>query len=139
MLHLSSCFSHGCLKKREKQIIDNHVSKLIYSIKWWTKFMSGSCHLDRALNVKIDIQCKIFIISIFFNCSWVLQIGAHSRYYKGALTQKWSFLVMCTTFRSVFHVSWKNQNKHSTLNWSFDILSKWHEPDINLALNYQNW
>ena len=29
-----------------------------------------------------------------------------------------------------FHVGWKNQNKHSTLNLSFDALSKWYEPDI---------
>ena len=35
-------------------------------------------------------------------------------------------------FRSAFHVSWKNQNKNLTLNSSFDALSKWHEPDINL-------
>ena len=60
----------------------------------------------------------------------VLQFRAHSRYYKGALTQKRSFLVICTTFRSDFCVSWKNQNKHSTLNLSFDALFKWHEPDI---------
>ena len=93
-------------------------------------FMSGSCHLDRASNVKIGVECQIFVIVIFFNCSRVLQFGAHSRYYKGALTQKRSFLVICTTFRSAFHVGWKNQNKHSTLNLSFDTLSKWHEPDI---------
>ena len=37
--------------------------------------------------------------------------------------------MICTTFRSDFHVDWKNQNKHSTLNSSFDALSKWHEPD----------
>ena len=91
---------------------------------------SGSCHLDRALNVKIGVECQIFVV-IFFICDWVLQFGAHSSYYKGALTQKRSFLVICTTFRSVFHVGWKNQNEHSTLNLSFDALSKWHEPDIN--------
>ena len=85
--------------------------------------MSGSCHLDRASNVKIGV--------IFFNCGRVLQFGAHSRYYKGSLTQKRWFLVICTTFRSDFQVSWKNQNKHSTLISSFDALSKWHEPDIN--------
>ena len=28
----------------------------------------------------------------------------------------------------------KNQNKHSTLNSSFDALWKWHEPDIILEL-----
>ena len=94
--------------------------------------MSGSCHLDRASNVEIGVECQIFFIVIFFNCSQVLQFGAHSRYYKGALTQKRSFLVICTTFRSAFHVLWKNQNKHSTLNSLFNALSKWHEPDISL-------
>ena len=95
--------------------------------------MSGSCHLDRASNVEIGVECQIFVIVIFFNCSQVLQFGAHSRYYKGALTQKRSYLVICTTFRFDFHVSWKNKNKHSTLNSSFDALSQWHEPDISIT------
>ena len=49
------------------------------------------------LNVK-------YLLLLSFNCGQVLQFGAHSRYYKGALTQKISFLVICTTFRSDFHV-----------------------------------
>ena len=102
--------------------------------------VSGSCHLDRASNVKIGVECQIFVIVIFFNCSRVLQFGAHSRYYKGALTQKRSFLVICTTFRSDFHVGWKNQNKHSTLHASFDALSKWHDPDISeFIIDEQLW
>ena len=64
--------------------------------------MSGSCHLDRASNVEIGVECQIFVIVIFFNCGQVLQFWAHSRYYKGALTHKRSFLVICTTFRSDF-------------------------------------
>jgi hypothetical protein len=86
--------------------------------------ISGSCHLGRASNVEIGVECQIFVIVIFFNCGQVLQFGAHSRYYKGALTQKRSFLVICITFRSDFHVGRKNQNKHSTQNSSFDALSK---------------
>ena len=39
------------------------------------------------------------------------------------------------TFRSEFQVGWKNQNKHSTLNLSFDTLSKRHEPDITQSAN----
>ena len=66
--------------------------------------MSGSCHLYRALNVEIDVECQIFVIVIFFNRGQFLQFGEHSWYYKGALTQKRSFLVDCTTFRSDFHV-----------------------------------
>ena len=54
----------------------------------------------------------------------------HSRYYKGTLTQKRLVFVLCTTFKSDFHVSWNNQNKHSTLNSSFDALSKWNDPHI---------
>ena len=84
----------------------------------------------RVLNVEIGVECQIFVIVIFFNCGQVLQFGAHSRYYKGALTQKRSFLVLCNTFRADFHVGRKNQNKHSTLNLSFDALSKWHDPHI---------
>ena len=33
--------------------------------------MSGSCHLDRALKVKIGIECQIFVIVPFFNYSRV--------------------------------------------------------------------
>ena len=66
--------------------------------------MSGSCHLDRASNVEIGVECQIFVIVIFFNCGRVLQFGAHSRYYMGALTQKRPFLVIFTTFKSDFHV-----------------------------------
>ena len=47
--------------------------------------MSGSCHLDRPSNVEIGVEYKIFIIVFFFNCSQVLQFGAHSRYYKDQL------------------------------------------------------
>ena len=39
--------------------------------------MSGSCHLDRASNVKIGVECQIFVRFIFFNCGRVLQMGAH--------------------------------------------------------------
>ena len=82
--------------------------------------MSGSCHFDRASNVEIAVECKIFAIVIFLNCSRVLQFEAHSRHYRGALTQKKSFVVICTTFRFDFHVGWKNQNKQSIINSSLD-------------------
>ena len=82
--------------------------------------MSGSWHLDKASNVKIGLEFQIFVIVIFFNCGQILQYGTHSRYYKGALTQK-----------RLFVSAEKNQNKHSTLNSSFNTLSKWHELDIN--------
>ena len=56
--------------------------------------MSGSCHLDRASNVKIGIEYQIFVIVIFSNCGLVLQFGAHSTCYKGALTQNRSFVLL---------------------------------------------
>ena len=92
--------------------------------------MSGLCHLDRASNVEVRIECQIFVIVTIFNFGQVLQFGAHSRYYKGASTQKRLFLWIGTTFRFDFHVGWKNKNKHSTLNLSSDAWSKWHEPEI---------
>ena len=46
------------------------------------------------MSVKIGVECQMFVIVIFFNCSQVLQFGAHSRYYNGALTQKRYFLVI---------------------------------------------
>ena len=82
--------------------------------------MSGSCQLDRASNVEIGFECQIFVIVIFLNWGRVLQFGAHSRYYKGALTQKISFLVICTNFRSDFHVSQKKNSKQ-TFNNKFVI------------------
>ena len=45
--------------------------------------------------------------------------------------------MICTTFRSDFHVGWKNQNKHSTLNLSIDALSKWHDLHINHENNFK--
>ena len=66
--------------------------------------MSGSYHLDRVSYVKIGVEFQIFVIVIFFNCDQVLQFGAHSRYYKDALTQKRSFLVVRTTFKADLHV-----------------------------------
>ena len=69
--------------------------------------MSGSCHLDRASNVEFGVEYQIFLIVIYFEHEQILKFGPHSRYSKGALTQKRSSLykVVCTTFRSVFHVS----------------------------------
>ena len=72
--------------------------------------------------------CYCYLFQLWWSFTiWDIFKG-HS--HKGALTQKRSFLVICTTFRSDFHVGWKNQNKHSTLNLSFDTLSKWHFIDF---------
>ena len=37
--------------------------------------MYDSCHLDRATNVEIGVECQIFVIVIFFNSGRVLTIG----------------------------------------------------------------
>ena len=47
-------------------------------------FIFGSCYLDRAYNVEIGVECQIFVILTFFNCSQVLQFEAHSRYHISA-------------------------------------------------------
>ena len=47
-------------------------------------YLSASCHLDRALNVEIGVECQIFVIVDFFKCGQ--ELGADSRYYKGAST-----------------------------------------------------
>jgi len=99
-------------------IISKPTFNLLSSSKRWnrivlqifTLLLSGSCHLDRASNVEIGVGCQICVIVMFFNCTRFLKFWAHSRYYKGALTQNRSFLVLCTTFRSDFYVNWKNQN-----------------------------
>ena len=74
------------------------------SILLGRRLVPGSYHLNRASDVEIGVEYQIFVIVISFNCGRVLQFGAHSRYYKGALTQKRSFLVICTTFRFDFCV-----------------------------------
>ena len=104
-------------------VIGVHVQHVLTNILTNVRFMSFG------QSIECQNWCWMSNI-IFFNCSWVLQFGVHSRYYMGALTQERSFLVICTTFRSDFYVGWKNQNKRSTPNSSFDALSKWHEPDI---------
>ena len=85
-----------------------------------TKLMSVSCHLYRVSNVEIGFECQIFVIAIFIKFGQILQFGAHSRYYKGALTQKKSFLVICiSTLRSDFHVGCKKSKQ--TFNAKFVI------------------
>ena len=54
-------------------------------------FKPCSYHLDRGSSVEIGVECQIFVMVIFFSCGKVLQFGAHSRYYKGALTQRDNF------------------------------------------------
>ena len=51
-------------------------------------------------NVEIGVECQIFFLLSFLTGSEFYNLGAHSRYYKGAIT----ILVMCTTFRSDFCV-----------------------------------
>ena len=79
------------------------------------------------LNVKYLLLLSFLTAVKFYNLGHIQGIM-----YKGALTQKRSFLVICTTFRSDFCDGWKNQNKHSTLNLSFNALPKRHDADISL-------
>ena len=74
-------------KRRGKKVGGSKYTKNKVHI-YYLYFMSSSCHLDRVSNVKIGVECQIFVIVIFYNCGRVLQFGAHSRYYKGTLSQK---------------------------------------------------
>ena len=87
--------------------------------------------------LKLVLNVKYLLLS-FITAAEFYNLGR----IQGIITQKRSFLVIYTTFRSDFHVGWKNQNKNSTLNSSFDALSKWHEPDKNerfLFVEYGVW
>ena len=37
--------------------------------------MSGACHLDRASNVEIGVECQIFVIVIFLTASKFYNLG----------------------------------------------------------------
>ena len=80
---------------------------------------SGSCHLDRASNVEIGVEYQIFAIVIFFNCSPVLQFGAHSRYYKGGLTQESIFSNLY-----YFQICFSCQQSKQIFNTKFVIRNK---------------
>ena len=64
--------------------------------------MSGSCHFNRASNDEFSVKFWIFVIVMFFNRGQVLKFGAPLRYYKGALTQKRSFLVVCMYYFQIW-------------------------------------
>ena len=64
--------------------------------------------LGQRVECQIGVEFQIFVVAIFFNCGQVLQFGAIQgiiRPYKGALTQKRSFLVIGTTVRYDFQVA----------------------------------
>ena len=84
----------------------------------------------------VEIGVKYLLLLSFLTAAKFYNLGhiQGTYYYMGALTQKRSFVVICTTFRSDFHSGWKNQNKHSTLNSSFDSMSKWHDFHNNAFL-----
>ena len=74
---------------RGKKIVFPMKNNSYVGILWSIMILlSGSCHFDRASNVKFSVKFWIFVIVMFFNRDRVLKFGAPSRYYKGALTQK---------------------------------------------------
>ena len=52
--------------------------------------MSGSCHLDRASNVEIGVECQVFVILLsFLTAAEFYNVGRiQGITYKGALTPK---------------------------------------------------
>ena len=90
------------------------MSTLFFAMKWaatpnlfaLVRFMSWFMSFDRASNVEIGVECQIFVIVIFLTAAKCYNLGdILGKYEKGVLTQKRSFLGICTTFRSAFHVS----------------------------------
>ena len=45
-----------------------------------SSLLSGSCHLDRATNVEIGVECQIFVSVTFFNYSDIYNFG-HFKVY----------------------------------------------------------
>ena len=90
-----------------------------------SELMSGSCHLDRASNVEIGVECQIFVIVIFINCDRVLQFGAHN--------SKEIIFSALYYFQIWFSCGLKISKQ--TFNTKFVIrccaLLKWHEPHIS--------
>ena len=47
-------------------------------------FMHGPCHLDRLLNVKVDVEYQIiFVVVFFYYFCWEMHYGAPARSKKG--------------------------------------------------------
>ena len=73
---------------------------------------------------------------MFFDLSQVWNLGhLQGIHFMGALPQKRWFQVNFYSFRSDFNVGWKKIKtniQNSTINLSFDALSKWHDLDIRM-------
>ena len=71
---LFSIFDSTILKCKQKVDVGIYDpgKYLVHMRVWSFSFMSDSCHLDRVSNVEIGVECQIFVIVIFFNCSRVL-------------------------------------------------------------------
>ena len=85
-----------------------HISRCGYLNPVWMKIDKT---VDRASNLKNCVESQIFVIVIFLTVDEFYNLGHIERFYKGALTQKRSFLLVCTTFRSDFHVKWKKSKQ----------------------------
>ena len=78
----------------------NEVLKVVV-LDFLSYFYKENFSGNSKLNVEIGVEYQTFVIVIFFKCSQVLQFGAYSRNYKGALTQKRAFLLIFTTLNSL--------------------------------------
>ena len=64
----------------------------------------SSSHLDWESNAEIGVVKYLLLLSFLTEVEFYNLRHIQGTYHKGVLTQKRSFLVLCTTFRSYFHV-----------------------------------
>ena len=100
---------------------------MFFEIENW--LMSGSCHLDRALNDKFSVECLFW----FFQPTWnsnlkVVQITTKDLFWVNAPLQYLEYTPNCKTLSQLKKIT-ITKIWHSTPVSTFDARSKWHEPD----------
>ena len=80
------------LKSKKTFLPRSQVQKGVFSVTWMQIDDLCPVHviwIRRPMSkLVLNVKYLLSVIVIFFKCGQVLQFRAHSRYYKGALTQK---------------------------------------------------
>ena len=128
------CLPFLLLIKPHTYLGKTQLNKSIESISnsWFMTFGQG---------VGSHIQCWMFVLIFLediIEIGVVIQFGAHSRYYKGALHNSkeiiFSDLYYCQTQFSCWLKKIKTNIQYLTLNFSLDSLSKCH--DLHIITRY---